>query len=147
VISFVPATCDGIYNYNIRLAEEHRKSISRNEIYDCTCFYNKPDYYKPCRFYKRHLKVMTDHLFSYHGIPERHICKTDITKSHCKIDLLQYALTGTRVLLPSPMLWNHKQSKLLGIQKENTAKRFNPARRQMVTPTRMSKWTKCLKRN
>lgn len=28
-----------------------------------------------------------DHLlFSYHGIPERHIKKTDITKSHCKID-------------------------------------------------------------
>ena len=28
-----------------------------------------------------------DHLlFSYHGIPERHIRKTDITNSHCKID-------------------------------------------------------------
>ena len=25
-------------------------------------------------------------LFSYHGIPERHIKKQDITKSHCKID-------------------------------------------------------------
>jgi len=25
-------------------------------------------------------------LFSYHGIPERHIKKSDITKSHCKID-------------------------------------------------------------
>jgi len=25
-------------------------------------------------------------LFSYHGIPKRHIRKTDITKSHCKID-------------------------------------------------------------
>ena len=28
-----------------------------------------------------------DHLlFSYHGVPERHIKKSDITKSHCKID-------------------------------------------------------------
>lgn len=28
-----------------------------------------------------------DHLlFSYHGVPERHIKKRDITKSHCKID-------------------------------------------------------------
>lgn len=28
-----------------------------------------------------------DHLlFSYHGIPERHIRKSDITRSHCKID-------------------------------------------------------------
>ena len=25
-------------------------------------------------------------LFSYHGVPERHIRKSDITKSHCKID-------------------------------------------------------------
>ena len=25
-------------------------------------------------------------LFSYHGIPERHLRKTDITKSHCKPD-------------------------------------------------------------
>ena len=25
-------------------------------------------------------------LFSYHGIPERHIRKSDITKSHCKMD-------------------------------------------------------------
>tara|TARA_B110000093_G_scaffold158626_1_gene177776 strand:- start:4029 stop:4562 length:534 start_codon:yes stop_codon:yes gene_type:complete len=28
-----------------------------------------------------------DHLlFSYHGIPERHILKSDTTKSHCKLD-------------------------------------------------------------
>ena len=52
-------------------------------------FYNQPDY----------IEVMTtniekglegfdyDHiLFSYHGIPERHILKSDTTKSHCKID-------------------------------------------------------------
>lgn len=25
-------------------------------------------------------------LFSYHGVPERHIKKSDLTKSHCKID-------------------------------------------------------------
>lgn len=25
-------------------------------------------------------------LFSYHGVPERHIKKSDVTKSHCKID-------------------------------------------------------------
>jgi ferrochelatase len=25
-------------------------------------------------------------FFFYHGVPERHIRKTDITKSHCKID-------------------------------------------------------------
>jgi ferrochelatase len=43
---------------------------------------------KPCRFYKGHLEGYDyDHLlFSYHGFQERHIRKTDITKSHCKID-------------------------------------------------------------
>ena len=52
-------------------------------------FYNHPDY----------IRVLADSiqedlkgkdwehlLFSYHGIPERHIRKSDITKSHCKID-------------------------------------------------------------
>ena len=32
-------------------------------------------------------KTNAEHvLFSYHGLPERHIKKSDITKSHCKID-------------------------------------------------------------
>ena len=37
---------------------------------------------------KQHLEGFNyDHiLFSYHGIPERHILKSDPTKSHCKID-------------------------------------------------------------
>lgn len=37
---------------------------------------------------KRHLndKNIDYLLFSYHGVPERHIKKSDITKSHCKID-------------------------------------------------------------
>ena len=52
-------------------------------------FYDKPDY----------IKVMAQHLskelegfdydhilFSYHGIPERHIYKGDTTGSHCKLD-------------------------------------------------------------
>lgn len=52
-------------------------------------FYNDPDY----------IKVLSDSidnglkeqkpehlLFSYHGVPERHIRKSDVTKSHCTID-------------------------------------------------------------
>jgi len=52
-------------------------------------FYNNPDY----------IKVMSQHLqkelegfdydhilFSYHGIPERHIFKGDTTGKHCKLD-------------------------------------------------------------
>jgi ferrochelatase len=52
-------------------------------------FYNKPDYLKNLAdSIQSHLKGFDyDHLlFSYHGIPERHIRKTDSTKSHCKID-------------------------------------------------------------
>ena len=52
-------------------------------------FYNKPDYIKAMsNNIENHLKGFNyDHiLFSYHGIPERHILKSDVTKSHCKID-------------------------------------------------------------
>ena len=52
-------------------------------------FYNKPDYIKALSHsIKKHLDTFEyDHLlFSYHGVPKRHIRKTDITKSHCKID-------------------------------------------------------------
>lgn len=52
-------------------------------------FYNEPRYIKVMSDnIKEHLNDFDyDHLlFSYHGIPERHIYKTDPTKSHCKID-------------------------------------------------------------
>lgn len=52
-------------------------------------FYNNPDYIKVlAKSISEHYKPEDfDHLlFSYHGIPERHIYKTDPTKSHCKLD-------------------------------------------------------------
>lgn len=52
-------------------------------------FYNQPSYVKAMsENINTHLKDFEyDHLlFSYHGIPERHIRKSDPTKSHCKID-------------------------------------------------------------
>lgn len=52
-------------------------------------FYNHPDYIKVmANNVESHLKgYKYDHLlFSYHGIPERHILKSDPTKNHCKID-------------------------------------------------------------
>lgn len=52
-------------------------------------FYNQKDYIRDLsNSIKKHLEGFDyDHLlFSYHGVPERHIRKTDITKSHCKID-------------------------------------------------------------
>ena len=52
-------------------------------------FYNQKDYIRDLsNSIKKYLEGFDyDHLlFSYHGIPERHIRKTDVTKSHCKID-------------------------------------------------------------
>lgn len=72
------------------LAEELRQEFFPNlKIESVPAFYNKPDYIEVLsNSIKKHLEGKSyDHLlFSYHGIPERHIRKSDITKSHCKID-------------------------------------------------------------
>jgi ferrochelatase len=72
------------------LAEELRKKHFPNMTFsDVPAFYNKPDYIQNLAdSIKKQLDTFEyDHLlFSYHGIPERHIRKTDVTKSHCKID-------------------------------------------------------------
>ncbi len=72
------------------LAEEIRKADFPNlKITDQKPFYNNNDYITVlANSIKEDLKDKNyDHLlFSYHGIPERHIRKSDITKSHCKID-------------------------------------------------------------
>jgi protoporphyrin/coproporphyrin ferrochelatase len=72
------------------LAEELRaKHFPEMKFTTVPAFYNKPDYIKVlAESIQKHLQGFEyDHLlFSYHGIPKRHIRKTDITKSHCKID-------------------------------------------------------------
>lgn len=72
------------------LAEEIRKKdFPQMKFSIMPAFYNRPDYIKELsNSIKRAVADFEyDHLlFSYHGIPERHIRKTDITKSHCKID-------------------------------------------------------------
>ncbi|MBU2949784.1 ferrochelatase [Tamlana agarivorans] len=72
------------------LAEELRQAFFPNiKIESVPAFYNKPDYIEVLsNSVKRHLEgKQIDHLlFSYHGVPERHIRKSDVTKSHCKID-------------------------------------------------------------
>ena len=53
-------------------------------------FYNNPEYIKVLsESIRSHLKGKNyEHLlFSYHGVPERHIRKSDVTKSHCKMDM------------------------------------------------------------
>ncbi|AUS05279.1 ferrochelatase [Pseudotamlana carrageenivorans] len=72
------------------LAEELRQaSFPHLKIESVPAFYNKPDYIEVLsNSVKKHLEgKQIDHLlFSYHGVPERHIRKSDVTKSHCKMD-------------------------------------------------------------
>jgi len=72
------------------LAEEVRKAHFPDlKITSLPAFYNEPEYIKVLsESISRYLNGKKhDHLlFSYHGVPERHIRKSDITKSHCKID-------------------------------------------------------------
>jgi ferrochelatase len=81
------------------LAEELRKKHFPNMSFTkVPAFYNRPDYIKNLAgSIADGLKGFDyDHLlFSYHGIPERHIRKTDATKSHCKIN-------DTCCVTPSP---------------------------------------------
>ena len=72
------------------LAEELRlEYFPKLKIESVPAFYNKPDYIEVLsNSIKKHLEGKNyEHLlFSYHGVPERHIRKSDVTKSHCKID-------------------------------------------------------------
>ncbi len=72
------------------LAQDIKNKYFPNlEITSVPAFYNKADYIEVlANSIKKHLEGKTyEHvLFSYHGVPERHIRKSDVTKSHCKID-------------------------------------------------------------
>lgn len=81
------------------LAEELRaKHFPGMKLTNFPAFYNREDYLQNLSdSIAEGLRGFDyDHvLFSYHGIPERHIRKTDVTRSHCKID-------GSCCVTPSP---------------------------------------------
>lgn len=113
------------------LAEELRqKHFPNMKFTTVPAFYNQPDYIKNLAdsIQKQLDGFAYDHLlFSYHGIPERHIRKTDVTKSHCKID-------GQCCVTPSPaheFCYRHQcyettrqVVELLGIPKEKYSQTF-----------------------
>lgn len=72
------------------LAEELRqRHFPEMQFTNIPAFYNHPDYVRVLsNSIQSYLQTREwDHLlFSYHGLPERHIKKSDITQSHCKID-------------------------------------------------------------
>jgi ferrochelatase len=69
------------------LAEEIRREFfPQLQITDLKPFYNNPDYIEVLsNSIAKSLegKEYEHLLFSYHGVPERHIRKSDVTKSHC----------------------------------------------------------------
>ncbi len=74
---------------NVKAEEMIAKHFPNMKMSTMPAFYNKPDYIIALSnsISKSVQGFEYDHLlFSYHGIPERHIRKTDVTKSHCKID-------------------------------------------------------------
>jgi len=75
-----------------------KKYFPQVKLSDLPAFYNRPDYIEVLsESIQQSLdESKPDHLlFSYHGLPERHILKSDVTKSHCKID-------GSCCKTPSP---------------------------------------------
>ena len=73
-----------------------RKKYPHIQLTSLPPFYNQPEYVRvlvsSIKEYHRENEYL---LFSYHGIPERHIHKSDVTHSHCQID-------GTCCNTPSP---------------------------------------------
>jgi len=73
----------------VKVMEEQQKLFPEMSIITLPAFYKSPDYIKVLseKIAAELKDFQYDHiLFSYHGIPERHIRKSDPTKFHCKID-------------------------------------------------------------
>ncbi|WP_273568866.1 ferrochelatase [Maribacter halichondriae] len=73
----------------VKTMEVQKEHFPKLQITTLPAFYKNPDYIKVLsESIAEGLKGFDyDHiLFSYHGIPERHIRKSDPTRYHCKID-------------------------------------------------------------
>tara|TARA_Y100001970_G_scaffold29608_1_gene36627 strand:- start:22181 stop:23206 length:1026 start_codon:yes stop_codon:yes gene_type:complete len=65
------------------------KFFPKMNLFHFPSFYNRPDYIEVLSNSIRDFlkdKKIDQLLFSYHGIPNRHILKSDITGSHCKMN-------------------------------------------------------------
>jgi ferrochelatase len=83
---FAMATTETI---DVRVEELKKEFFPGLKVTSLPSFYSKTDYIKVlAKSIEEGLEGLDyEHLlFSYHGIPERHIRKSDVTKSHCQID-------------------------------------------------------------
>lgn len=83
---FAMATTETINVLADKIVNKHYPNIRLTKL---PAFYENSDYIDVL---SKSIKTILDKkqpehlLFSYHGVPERHIKKSDITKNHCKID-------------------------------------------------------------
>ena len=83
---FAMATTETILVLAEKLQKEYFPEIQLTSL---PSFYNHPDYIRILgnSIQEKLQGTNWEHLlFSYHGVPKRHIRKSDITKSHCKMD-------------------------------------------------------------
>ena len=83
---FAMATTETILVLAEKLQKEYFQEIQLTSL---PSFYNHPDYIRILgnSIQEKLQGTNWEHLlFSYHGVPERHIRKSDVTKSHCKMD-------------------------------------------------------------
>lgn len=83
---FAMATTETI---DVRIEELRKEFFPQLETTSLPSFYKKPEYIDVLSTSIAEGLKGADYehlLFSYHGVPERHIRKSDITKSHCQID-------------------------------------------------------------
>ncbi|MDP6922532.1 MAG: ferrochelatase, partial [Lutibacter sp.] len=83
---FAMATTETILALAEALVKKHFPQLSLSNI---PAFYHQTDYIEVLSNSVREAleKNPADHiLFSYHGVPERHIKKSDITHSHCQLN-------------------------------------------------------------
>src|SRR5699024_1784528 len=72
-----------------KIGELQKKYFQQMQISVMPPFYNHPDYIEVLSesIREKWEEWGYEHLlFSYHGIPERHIRKSDVTDGHCKMD-------------------------------------------------------------
>lgn len=83
---FAMATTETIVVLANELQEQYFNHV---KITSLPAFYHKEEYINVLsKSIQKNIENLDyEHLlFSYHGVPERHIRKSDVTKSHCKID-------------------------------------------------------------
>ena len=86
VVPMYPHYAMSSYETAVEYAKEHyQKGGYKFKLTFIKPFYNNEDYIEAlCESIEPHLESDYDQiLFSYHGVPERHILKGDITKQHC----------------------------------------------------------------